>query len=219
MVAAKWHSTREIRCSTPRHVPSTVLIEMTNNGIDSSISGNKFTYLDVAVNRLHHAMVPKRVEHMFALLLNFIMSPSLMCKFGNVKTKVLEYISSSEIICITPPSSTIGVTWSVPVEISNNNITFSGNGMRFTYDPRAIVLALTPSSGYDKGGSRIVIYGSNFRNYRTLSCAFGAIEVPAYYISRTEVECISPPHPSRAILVEVSLNGFDYSFRSKYLCI
>ena len=214
MVAAKWHSTREIRCSTPRHVPSTVLIEMTNNGIDSSISGNKFTfYLDVAVNRLHPRNGPETGGTSVRVTgLNFIMSPSLMCKFGNVKTKVLEYISSSEIICITPPSSTIGVTWSVPVEISNNNITFSGNGMRFTYDPRAIVLALTPSSGYDKGGSRIVIYGSNFRNYRTLSCAFGAIEVPAYYISRTEVECISPPHPSRAILVEVSLNGFDYSF-------
>ena len=149
MVAAKWHSTREIRCSTPRHVPSTVLIEMTNNGIDSSISGNKFTfYLDVAVNRLHPRNGPETGGTSVRVTgLNFIMSPSLMCKFGNVKTKVLEYISSSEIICITPPSSTIGVTWSVPVEISNNNITFSGNGMRFTYDPRAIVLALTPSSG------------------------------------------------------------------------
>ena len=214
MVHAQWHSPQEIRCLTPRHVPSTVLIEMSNNGIDTTVSGHQFTfYANLAVNRIYPNNGPEAGGTTVRISgLNFIQTSSIMCKFGNVKTRVTEFISSSEIICITPPSPTAGVTWSVPVEISNNNLTFSGNGVRFTYDPRAVVLALTPSSGYDKGGSRVMVYGSNFQNYPALSCSFGSVQVPAYFLSRSEIECISPPHPARAILLEISLNGFDYTF-------
>ena len=41
---------------------------------------------------------------------------------------------------------------------------------------------------------------------------FGTIDVPGYYISQSEVECISPLQVNDDVEVEVSLNGEDFSF-------
>jgi hypothetical protein len=214
VVRAIWHSTKEIRCNCPRHVPSSVVFEVSNNGVDFSSSGKQFKFLAsasvTAISPTHGPEDGGTVVTVFGI--HFVASKDLVCKFGLVRTRVVEFISSTEIICIAPPAPTIGTTWGTFVEIANDNLTFTGNAEKFTYDPRVLIFDISPKSGYTRGGSRVMLYGTNFRNYLGLTCKFGTIDVPGYYISQSEVECISPLQVNDDVEVEVSLNGEDFSF-------
>ena len=37
-----------------------------------------------------------------------------------------------------------------------------------------------------------------------------ALHVPATFVSRTEVECVTPPHAAGPVTVQVTRNGVDY---------
>jgi hypothetical protein len=82
-----------------------------------------------------------------------------------------------------------------------------GASLRFTYYAEPRVLALTPAWGPQAGGTRIEIYGLDFRASSLLSCRFGHSLVPALWLSSQHVQCTSPVSPVvGAALVELSPN-------------
>ncbi len=84
--------------------------------------------------------------------------------------------------------------------------------MEFEFFSEAVVIGMVPNNGLESGQSPVFILGSNFRNSsETLACRFGSYSNSAYFLSDSVLMCISPPHPSGAVTVEVTVNGFTWS--------
>ena len=213
-VDGQYFSATEIRCVTPRHIPATVIVEVSNNGVDWTASGQEFTFqADPSVVSIHPSHGPERGMTLVTVYGNhFVNSPGLRCRFDTLSTKVHRFISHNEIICFAPDSRRMGRPGSAALEITNNNQTYTSNVVRFTFDAQTMVSVLSPQSGPSSGQSRVIIYGYGFRDYPTLGCKFGDIEVNAFFISSTEIECVTPAMPVQRSPVEVTLNGYDYSF-------
>ena len=82
----------------------------------------------------------------------------------------------------------------------------------FTYDEPVHLTMLNPSFGTTQGGTSVLVHGKHFANTSTLACKFGSVVVDATFISATRVLCTTPVHRAKAVAVEVTLNGYDYSF-------
>ena len=213
-VNGQWFSMTEIRCLTPRHIPATVYVEVSNNGIDWSESGIDFTFqADASVSSLYPTHGPERGMTLVTVYGNhFVNSHSLGCRFETIRTKMHQYVSSTEVVCFAPDSRRLGRPASVKVEITNNNQTFTTNAVRYFFDASVAVAVLSPQSGPSSGQSRVIVYGHSFRDYPTLGCKFGDIKVNAFFITSSEIECVTPAMPIQSAPIEVTLNGYDYTF-------
>ncbi len=75
-----------------------------------------------------------------------------------------------------------------------------------------VVLGLVPNNGLESGQLPVFILGNNFQNSsEMLACRFGSYSISAIFISDSVLLCISPPHPSGAVAVEVTVNGVTWS--------
>lgn len=94
---------------------------------------------------------------------HFVDTVDLACRFGVLLTTAT-YISSSEVQCRIPPSST--ETGDAPVvSLTTNGMDFSREGApsaTFTYVPSPELLALSPRLGATVGGTRITVLGRGF---------------------------------------------------------
>lgn len=94
---------------------------------------------------------------------HFLETADLACRFGAVLTTAT-YISSSEVQCRIPPSST--ATGNAPVvSLTTNSVDFSREGApsaTFTYVPSPELLALSPRLGPVVGGTTITLLGRGF---------------------------------------------------------
>jgi hypothetical protein len=236
-VPAQWMSEAEVRCVTPRYAPGEVLLEVSNNGQDYSVSGRVFTFrADPSVWSVFPSHGPSRGNTIVTVRgSHFINSTKLLCRFGRTRTQMYRFVSATEVECRAPVS--MGKDGGFPgakvvnVEVTNDNHTYTTNRVSYTYDAKVEVAALLPDSGPTTGGTRVLVVGSQFMPPRgalggepasivPLRCRFGDTAVPGRYISRTEVECVSPPQVSLGINVpvetpanlELTFNGVDYTF-------
>lgn len=129
----------------------------------------------------------------------------------------------------------------------NSPTIWTDSGVGFTFMDDAEVLAAFPASGPSSGGTRVSLTGSGFEDLPELGCRFGgilteqggvddlgeavaeafkktAVDIPAIFISPTEVICIAPPQalewsahkaPSAGgtVRIAVTLNGQDYGLK------
>lgn len=130
---------------------------------------------------------------------------------------------------------------------SNNPTMWTANGVEFTFMDDAEVLAAFPSSGPSSGGTKVSLTGSGFEDLPELGCRFGstllehegvdelgealaeafqntAVDIPAIFVSPTEVICFSPQQPPKwstdeapstvgTVRIAVTLNGQDYGLK------
>ena len=136
-------------------------------------------------------------------------SGNFVCRFGSIRAAPLAFISSNEVVCITPPNRGSGAG-AVYVEISNNNHSFSENLAMFTYDERVELTLLNPDRGSAVQSKSVLVHGQNFLNTSDLLCRFDNTPSPAVYISATQLLCDAPVHTPGLVPVEVSLNGHDF---------
>ena len=67
------------------------------------------------------------------------------------------------------------------------------NSMPYRYYKEPVIDYIYPRYGKKNGGTLIEVYGKNFLNFdQNLRCAFGSIEVKAYYVSNDYMICYSP---------------------------
>ena len=213
-VDGQWFSPKEIRCITPRHIPSTVYVEVSNNDVDWSESGLDFVFqADSSVNSIHPTHGPERGMTLVTVYGNhFVNSRHLGCRFGLISTQAHSFVSQNEIVCFAPDRRNLGRPGSVAVEVTNNNQTYTTNAARYMYDESVLVSVLSPQSGPSSGQSRVAVYGYGFRDYPTLGCKFGDLQVKGFFITSSEIECVTPAMPIQRTPIEVTLNGYDYSF-------
>lgn len=213
MVPALFYSSNELRCKSPRQVPGTVVLEVTMNGVDFSVSGKVFSFAaDASVMEVFPTSGPP-VGGTFVTITGsyFVQGMELYCRFGDIIVPFARYVSSNEIICISPPSS-MHRAEAVFVEVTNNNHTFSNNMVPFFYHPTVDVLVVNPTRGPSTlEETPVVVKGTNFRDEASLSCRIDDLVVAAQYLSPTELVCFVPAHFPGTFALEVSLNGADFT--------
>ena len=101
-------------------------------------------------------------------------------------------ISSSEIECVTPEFSLVGV---VNVSLSLNGFSNAAYtpATKFRYYKDADVLSFNPISGSTAGGMIITLFVNEVSSIYVLKCRFGSIEVIGQYINPDLVTCETPP--------------------------
>lgn len=69
-----------------------------------------------------------------------------------------------------------------------------------------------------RGGTKVVVTGSNFENTNEIECDFGVGVVPGTFVSSSEVECTSPPASKAGyVQLRLSLRKGLWSSPFKYL--
>lgn len=154
-------------------------------------------------------------------------------------------LSDSALTCLSPPADRLGVAY-LSVFANNANITDDGGedepgAMTFEYRVHASTTKLAPAHGWPLGGTRMNVTGDGFVDDGGLTCRFhaspaaagtsavtgaGVFDVPAKFVSATEVHCLSPAlasiypqdlgNSSSGVghaLVEVSNHGWSSSGR------
>jgi hypothetical protein len=212
VVPATYYSEREIRCRAPRRVPGSVVLEVSMNGEDFTVSGHTFLFMaDASVVGIEPDSGPIVGGTIVRVMGNFFVPGSgLVCRFGDVVVPVQQYISVNEVICISPPQR-LHRSEAVFVEVSNNNGSFSNNLFSFTYHPTVMVLSINPTRAPAAQETQVYVRGFNFQDKKTLSCVVDDVVVPATYLGPDELFCLLPPHSPGDFAVEVSVNGQDFS--------
>jgi hypothetical protein len=74
-------------------------------------------------------------------------------------------------------------------------------------------LEIIPSSGPEKGGSDVHIWGHNFQETvnSTYKCRFGSIETDGKWLAKNHVVCIAPQQSEGEVTVEISTDGTEFT--------
>jgi hypothetical protein len=194
-------------------------VEVSSNGQDFSTSGVLYRYHgEVGVTGLSpdHGTLYGMTE-VSVIGHGFENSSLLYCRFGTGHESVvpaIDYISSTEITCISPPSL---LTGSVAVQVSNNGFSdlasFSESTTLFVYDEAIEPFDVIPPLGPVSGNTSTRIVGNGFLNTNELQCRFGNLVVAAVWISREEIRCQTPTGTDVPgyYPIEVSNNGQDFT--------
>ena len=142
----------------------------------------------------------------------------LKCRV-NLTVVAATFQDASSVVCITPPhairrldhqnNSLVLAAGDVPIEITNNMVDFSNDGVHFNYNDHVTLSHVIPASGPVQGHTLVRMMGSNFVQSTELSCRFGEYVTPATFQSMTEVLCQAPMHPAGAVHIQVVVNTVD----------
>jgi hypothetical protein len=211
VVGGVFVSKSEIHCHTPRNAPATIPLEVSMDGLRWSYSDIPFTFVvNLAVNFISPTHGPSTGSTIVTVYgSHFEDTPLLRCRFGTVQTPVLEYVSSTQLRCLTPFSR--DGPGAFAVEVTNNNLTYSDNFILYRYDDHSVISLINPVSGPAIGGTVVQVKGINFINTPELACKFGNVVVPAVFLLSVEILCTTPLHIMGSFPVEVTLNGADFT--------
>lgn len=135
---ATWLSPSLLLCTTPRHRPGLVKVQVANNGDDFSSSAVRYLYTNRTSLRglrptevLATGQVPVLVTGS-----NFLNTATLACRFGTISVRA-SFLSPWLISCMAPSHSaqprlqrTVGV---FPVEVSVNGVDYTDSGQTIEY--------------------------------------------------------------------------------------
>eukprot|EP01129_Flabellula_baltica_P002461 TRINITY_DN12275_c0_g1_i1.p1 TRINITY_DN12275_c0_g1~~TRINITY_DN12275_c0_g1_i1.p1 ORF type:complete len:227 (+),score=35.62 TRINITY_DN12275_c0_g1_i1:1-681(+) len=80
-------------------------------------------------------------------------------------------------------------------------------------DDELCVNAVSPACGPSRGGQVVRIFGDQFQLFRKreVYCRFGRTVVTGIVVESDQIECITPPHGSGPVALEVSTDGGNYT--------
>ncbi len=127
------------------------------------------------------------------------------CVFWDLNAKKMPatLINSTKLICEAPPSiNDISVTG---VDVTLNNQNYTDDDVPYYYYKPPKIYYMVPSEGPTKGGTDVRIFATEFKTNKHILCIFGETKTRGKHISKTEIECISPPHqPPEKVQVYVT---------------
>ena len=135
------------------------------------------------------------------------------CKFGDSVVPAT-MASANSCSCVSPATPTPGA---IQFAVSTNNgETFTrenGSSAKFTYTPDMIVESISPTTGFQAGGTVVTVNALNVVPTTSATCKFGTVVVSARYINSNTYSCVSPANliPNKHYSVEVSSNSLDYT--------
>ncbi|KAF0700134.1 Aste57867_9322 [Aphanomyces stellatus] len=132
-------------------------------------------------------------------------------RLGNAFATCTIFTNSTCTIEIPPNAVEIQGGGAVPVDISNNNQDYTLTNLIYFYAPRAAVLGIHPTT--IRSSTLLSITGKYFSQTfpSTLCCRVNEHVILANYISPSQIQCLVPSLPAGLYVLEVSVNGQDYS--------
>ena len=131
------------------------------------------------------------------------------CDFESLGKRPAKIHSSTEIECITPPSYE---KLKVPVEITLNNQQWTDDNVPFYYYHPPYTYYISPKIGPVSGGTVVQVMGGNFEDTGIVKCKFGDKLGKGKFISKNELECISPEVEKPCIVpLRVATRDEEYS--------
>eukprot|EP00960_Hanusia_phi_P077819 768745-Hanusia_phi.AAC.1 len=134
---------------------------------------------------------------------NFFNSPGISCDFFAIGAVPAWWISSSLVVCLSPPSTEPVVR----IEFSNNGVDYTEDGLSFHYSLSALPLSLIPSIGLSEGNFIISVVGRNFLNFSTFRCRIDGTYVIASVVNASFVLAKLPPKTRQASLTWVNASS------------
>jgi len=126
-----------------------------------------------------------------------------------------QILNSTRAVCVAPPSYYYKQT---SVELSLNAQDYTDDNTQYYYYKPPFLFDAQPAQGPVEGGTNVTVVGSNFNNTGNITCKFGRREVPAWFISSSEIGCTSPTVSTPGFVdLEISLYPGLYSSPVKYL--
>ena len=154
---------------------------------------------------------------------------SFSCQFvsegGSVVEVPAKMLSSTVLVCITPVASGVETvsfkfTSRSAIDDSVRVVTSLLGDVPFHFVMTPVIVALLPESGFAAGNTLLTVVGEGFTNSGNLRCKFGVdVDVPATFVSVSEVHCIAPPHGAGAVDFTVTVNGISPVDRTVYTFI
>ena len=131
------------------------------------------------------------------------------CQFDTLGKKPAKVLSSTEIECVTPPSYD---KLEVPVEVTLNDQQYSDDNVLFYYYHPPYTYYISPKIGPVSGGTVIRVMGGNLEDTGIVKCKFGDKLGKGRFISKNELECISPPVEKPCVVpLRVATREDEYS--------
>merc|ERR1711995_16411 len=92
---------------------------------------------------------------------------------------------------------------------------YSGGSVLYTYEPVAVVTAISPSTVPSEGGTPVTVYGAHFSSAAEaasqLLCRMGSTVRRARWVSDGALVCNTTRSAAGKVRVEVSTNGREYT--------
>ncbi|CAM9115079.1 unnamed protein product, partial [Sphacelaria rigidula] len=186
-------------------------LELSRNGVEFTSDGWTFYYVpDMMVESAWPLMGPESGGTMITLDGHgFSDIGDVVCEFGSPGSRVPAIGISVTVIHCRSPAHMPGT---ISLRVGVNGQQFVETGVIFDYLMESTVRRLQPSLGPVHGGTEVEVVGAAFVNSTTLSCRLADRVVPATFVNKELVLCVTPPSPSILRLsLEVSNNGIDFT--------
>ena len=127
-----------------------------------------------------------------------------------------QYISTSQIMCQSPPSLTvtqvhIAVSTSMNPDSNLFRQTDLGPHNYFQYDQEIEIVQIIPASGPENHHFNVNVLGGPFLQNGHFLCRFGDTSVQGRFINEGKIECMAPKHTEGFYPFELTQNGEDFT--------
>ena len=215
MIAAQFLSSSQIVCTLPpQSQPGAFLVEMSNNGVEVTTQAAAFTF---TIAPSVQAVLPVSGPAGGGTELtvyggNF--AAAAVVQIGSVLV-VPQSVSEGALVLLTPAMSAS----SVSVEVSNDGVWFTHDGVQFSFQQPVQLSSITPASGIESGGDTLLLSATTaaFVDTPSLACAFtftaDTVLVQAVFVSSSLISCVTPAVADGPTVASVSVsnNGQDWS--------
>ena len=200
-------------------------IEVSNNGQDFSSNAVSWGPRSLDSDRFVYAISPRSGPSVGGTVISVIGSSldsesTLSCVFGDSPSVAAVTLSSTLLLCSSPPSVTIGrVEFRVKDDSHRTLGSANDRSDRFVYSMPMSVLSVAPSSGDVTGSTLVSVVGADFdaAGARSMHCKFAAsnqqgVVSEGSIVTSSVLVCITPSAKTKGLAVlEVSNNGIDYT--------
>lgn len=213
-VSARYHSSTQILCVSPRLVPQTYRFQVSSNGEDLSNGQTSIRiYTDAYVQSISPTQGPYTGGTTVTVYgIHFAHTSELKCRFGGESVQVVKFVSPNEVVCVAPAQR--GIASVVPVSVTVNNDTVTLNPVFFTYTVMGNVVSVMPQFGPLSGGTIVLVraYNLEINDGGKVFCRIAGLAVAGELLCSTLLRCVTPRVQSPGeYAVEVSVNGQDYT--------
>ena len=185
---AVWASASAIVCNATRAAAGEARVEVSNNAREYTSSGVRLRLVSVRVLDVQPWSGPVGGSTVVSVRAAGVWPGGLRCRFGEASSSAGWSGGASRLRCVTPSSSKGASGW-VGVQLSSFHGAVSSGGS-FYYHAALTASVAAPALGPERGGTRVALLGSGFRDAYTLRCGFGSASAPvlARYVDESQLE-------------------------------
>lgn len=117
------------------------------------------------------------------------------------------FVSSSLVLCTTPslPDGNAAVSSALSLQMGGR---YTDDSLSFHFLVTITINSAHPMVGPTAGGTTIIVDGAHFTTGSY--CRFNTRVVPAQYVGRSRLRCVTPSHPAGYVHVSISSNDQNF---------